>query len=122
LIFFADAIRTTDKEAKHTIHPTTYGSTTPSRSGRGTYYIRSTGQFPDWTDQQLSDEEIISSVRSINEHAQHSYSHVIRIYRCSCRQAGRRRYDHPEVSARKIPDEAVKNIPSTAGVLEAHPF
>jgi hypothetical protein len=40
------------------------------------------------TDQQLGDDEITSSVKSINEHAQHSYSHVIRIYRCSFRQAG----------------------------------
>jgi hypothetical protein len=50
--------------------------------------VSSTGEFPDRTDQQLSGDEITSSVRSINELAQHSYSHVIRIYRRSFRRAG----------------------------------
>ena len=50
--------------------------------------VSSTGEFPDRTDQELSGDEITSSVRSINEHAQHSYSHVIRIYRRSFRRAG----------------------------------
>jgi hypothetical protein len=55
----------------------------PSRSCRGIYNASSTGKFPDRTDQQLSSDEITSSVRSINDLAQHSYSHVIRIYRLS---------------------------------------
>src|ERR1700732_80638 len=85
-ILFAPHRRTERRGAHHS--STTYGKTTPSRSCRGIHNVNSTGEFPDRTDQQLSGDEITSSVRSINELAQHSYSHVISIYRRSFRRAG----------------------------------
>ena len=58
---------------------------------------------PDRTNQQLSGDEITSSVRSINELAQHSYSHVIRIYRRSF-VSGKWRIKSPcGVSKKKVP-------------------
>jgi hypothetical protein len=67
------------EEEEQTIPRPLTAKTPPSHSCRGIYNASSTGKFPDRTDQQLSSDEITSSVRSINDLAQHSYSHVIRI-------------------------------------------
>jgi len=66
---------------------TTCGKTTPNRFRRGTYNIR-TGKFNGRIDQQVSGDEITFSVGSIDELAQHSYSHVIRICLRSFRRPG----------------------------------